>query len=92
MVAAVLQYEYFIKQQHAFNLPPPAFLTANSVVDFLTRTALEYKDLKLGPAAKLLIRGFSNEVGRLSQGVHPQILTGSNTIYFIHLSSKPVDR
>ena len=92
MAAAVLHYESFIKKQHDLNLPPHAFLTANSVVDPLTGTVLEYKDFKLGPAAKLLIRGFSNEVGRLAQGVRPQILTGSNTIHFIHPSAKPVDR
>ena len=57
-----------------------------------SRTILEYKYFKLGPAAKLWIRGFSNEVDRLAQGVRPQILTGSNTIHFIHPSAKPVDR
>ena len=71
MAAAVFQYESLIKQQHALNLPPHAFLTANGVVDPLTGVDLEYKDLKLGPVAKLLIRGFSNETGRLAQGVCP---------------------
>ena len=67
-------------------------MTANSVVDPFTGAVLEYKNLKLGPAAKLWIRGFSNEVDRLVQGGRPQILTGSNTIHFIHPSTKPVDR
>ena len=31
-------------------------------------------------------------MGRLAQGVRPHILTGTNTIHFIHPSDKPTDR
>ena len=47
MTAAIQQYETFIQNQHALNLPPHAFWTANSVLDPDTAAALEYRDLKL---------------------------------------------
>ena len=52
MAAAIQQYETLIQKQHALNLQPHAFWTANSEVDLDTGAALEYRDLKLGSQAK----------------------------------------
>ena len=53
---------------------------------------MEYSQLKLGNEAKAWIKGCSNEIGRLARGVYPQMMTGSNTIHFIHPNQKPPDR
>ena len=86
------EYDNVIRTQNNLNLPCHAFFTANAVLDPITGAALEYPKLKLGDNAKAWIRGCSNEIGRLARGVHPQMMTGSNTIHFIHPSQKPPDR
>ena len=50
---------------------------------------MEYPQLKLG---KEWIKYYSNKSGRLVRSVYPQMMTGSNIIYFIHPSQKPTDR
>ena len=40
----------------------------------------------------MALRTLSNEMGGLTQGVHPHMLTGTNTIHFIHSSKKITDR
>ena len=86
------EYDNLIRTQNDLNLPCHAFFTANAVLDPITGSALEYSKLKLGENAKAWIHGCSNEIGRLARGVHPQIMTGSNTIHFVHPSQKPPDR
>ena len=49
---------------------------------------MECPQLILGDKAKHWIKGCSNEIGRLARGVHLQMMTGSNTIHFIHPSQK----
>ena len=46
----------------------------------------------MGEYSKAWIRGYSNEIGRLARGVHPRMMTGSNTVHFIYLSQKPANR
>ena len=46
----------------------------------------------MGGKAKEWIRGCSKEIGRLTRGVHLRMMTGSNTIHFIHPSQKPANR
>ena len=53
---------------------------------------MEYKDLKSKPQAKEQIRSCSNELGQLAQDGKTRILTGSNTIHFIHPWEKPTPR
>ena len=53
---------------------------------------MEYPQLKLGKEAKAWIKSCSNEIGRLARGVHPQMMTRSNTLHFIHPTQKPTDR
>ena len=74
------------------SLPPEAFFTANSVIDPETGAALEYRHLRVGPNAKEWLQGASNEIGRLAQGLEPNMKTGSNTMHFIHHWEKPADR
>ena len=52
LAKAVSEYVTMIKEQYSLNLPAHAFWTTNSVVDPITGTSLEYKDLKLDPQAK----------------------------------------
>ena len=85
-------YNLPIVKQHSLNLPSHAFFTANAVLDPDTGTALEYPQLNLGKNTKEWIRGCSNEIGRLAREVHPRMMTGSNTIQFIHSSQKPANR
>ena len=92
MAAAIQQYEILIQKHHTFNLPPYAFWTSNSVVDTNTGATLEYRDRKLGSQATQCIAGTSNEIGRLAQRVKPYMLTGSDTIHFIHPSQMSSDR
>jgi hypothetical protein len=66
--------------------------TANSVIDPDTGACLEYRHLKLGPDAKLWIQGAANEIGRLANGVEPNIKTGTQTIHFIPISAVPAGR
>ena len=86
------EYNKLIRTQHDLSLPCHAFFTTNIVLDPIIGAALEYSKLKLGGNSKAWIRGCSNEIGRLARAVHPQIMTGSNTIHFIHPSLKPADR
>jgi hypothetical protein len=64
---------------------------ANAVVQLVTGTQIEYmaliKDPDLQPFWK---RGFSNEVGRIFQGIHS--IPGTNTCFFVELKSIPKDR
>ena len=74
------------------NLPAAAFWTANAVVDPETGLALEYDSLVLGPDGLEWIQAAANEIGRLAQGVKPNMQSGSNTIHFISHDEKPRDR
>ena len=85
---SIQDYNELITKQHNLNLPPQAFFSANSGVDSTTGASLEYPQLKLGDNAKNWIKGCSNEIGRLARGVHLEMMTGSNTIHFIHPSQK----
>jgi hypothetical protein len=64
-------------------MPAHAFWTANVVVDPNTGTAMEYPQLKLGEDSKLWLAAASREIGRLAQGKHPDMPTGSNTMHFL---------
>ena len=67
-------------------------MDGNTIVDPDTGASLEYKDLKLGENSQHWLQGCSNEMGRLAQGVRSHMLTGTNTIHFIHSFDKPTDR
>ena len=74
------------------SLPAHAFWTANSVIDPTTGASLEYAQLKLGADGVEWIHAASLEIGRLAQGIHPHMPTGSDTIHFIKHTDKPFDR
>jgi hypothetical protein len=72
--------------------PAHAYWTANSVVDPSTGISLEYSQLKLGADGAEWIQAATNEIGRLAQGVQPNMPTGTDTIHFIPHTDKPPDR
>jgi hypothetical protein len=63
----------------------------NSVIHPVTGKEVQYKDLMkdaiLGPIFEI---GLSNELGRICQGTHD--IAGTNTAFFIELTSIPKDR
>jgi hypothetical protein len=63
----------------------------NSVIHPVTGKEMQYKDLMkdaiLGPLFEI---GLSNELGRISQGIRD--VAGTNTAFFIDLTSIPKDR
>jgi hypothetical protein len=64
---------------------------ANAVVHPITGKKMEYMALMNDPALQpLWKRDFSNEAGRLFQGIHD--ISGSNTCFFVELKSTPKDR
>ena len=73
-----------INRQLSLNVPAHIFWTTNSVIDSIIGASLKYIDLNLGPQAKKWILSCPNKLGQLAQGIKPRILTGSNTIHFIH--------
>jgi hypothetical protein len=64
---------------------------ANAVVHPFTGKQMEYMALMNDPDLQLLWkRGFSNEAGRLFQGIHD--IPGTNTCFFVELTNIPKDR
>jgi hypothetical protein len=64
---------------------------ANAVVHPVTGKQMEYMALMNDPALQpLWKRGFSNEAGRLFQGIRD--IPGINTCFFVELSNIPKDR
>ena len=86
------EYNYFIRKQYALNLPSHAFFTANDVLELDTCATLQYPQLKLRKTQKEWIDGYSNEIGRLVNGVHPRMMNGSNPIHFILPSQNLANR
>jgi hypothetical protein len=63
----------------------------NAVVHPVTGKQMEYMALMNDPALQpLWKRGFSNEAGRLFQGIHE--IPGTNTCFFVELLNIPKDR
>ena len=50
---------------------------------------LEYRHLIKSPDKIVWERGFSNEIGRLAQGIGERMPHGTNTIKFVHLNQIP---
>jgi hypothetical protein len=64
---------------------------ANAVVHPVTGKQMEYMALMNDPSLQpLWKRGFSNEAGRLFQGIHD--IPGTNTCFFVELTNIPKDR
>ena len=74
------------------SLPAHAFWTANAVIDPNTGASLEYRHLRLGPDGEQWIKAAADEIGRLAQGVLPNMPTGTDTMHFIHHTDKPANR
>jgi hypothetical protein len=75
------------------SLPAQAFWhTANSVIDPITGASLEYKQLKVGKTGAKWLQGAANEIGRLAQGVKPNIPQGTETMHFIRHTDLPKGR
>ena len=81
-----------IRKQHALNFYFACILTANAVLGTNTGDSLDYPQLKLVRNAKEWIGCCSNEIGCLARDVYPRMMTGLNTIHFIHLSQIPANR
>jgi hypothetical protein len=62
---------------------------ANSVADEATGQLLEYRHLVKGPDAKIWKKAFANDLGRLAQGVGTRMISGTNTVFFVHPSKIP---
>ena len=92
MKRSLSEYNKLITSQNKLNIPPQAFFTTNAIVDSHTGPSLEYPQLKLGEKIKKWTKGKSNEIGRLTLDVHPQMMICSNIIYFIHPNQKSSDR
>ena len=65
---------------------------ANKAVNPDTGQLADYKELSQSSDGKHWINSCSNEVGRLAQGRHPSMPTGTDTIRFIKRSEAPADR
>jgi hypothetical protein len=64
---------------------------SNAVVHPITGKQMEYMALMNDPVLQpLWKRGFSNKAGRLFQGIHD--IPGTNTCFFVELTSIPNDR
>ena len=81
-----------IRKQHALNFYFACILTANAVLGTNTGDSLDYPQLKLVRNAKEWIGCCSNEIGCLARDVYPRMMTGLNTIHFIHPSQIPANR
>jgi hypothetical protein len=65
---------------------------ANTIIDPDTGASMEYRHLIKHPKySKLWAHSFSNEIGRLAQGVGGRI-KGTDTINFIEYNQVPIDR
>ena len=65
---------------------------ANAIIDPISGASMEYRHLIKSPKHKVPWNtSFSNELGRLAQGVSDRI-KGTNTIYFIGYTLIPKDR
>jgi hypothetical protein len=63
----------------------------NSVINTVTDKEMQYKDLMKDPELRLLFEiGFSNELGRICQGIRD--IDGTNIAFFVDLSIIPKDR
>jgi hypothetical protein len=76
----------------AARYPGHSFDIANAVVDPNSGATLEYSKLKNSEQGPEWIQAAANEMGRLSQGVKPNMPTGTNTMHFIPHTAKPHDR
>jgi len=76
----------------AFHVCAIAPAEANAVTDVTTGRQLEYRHLVKGPTKEAWVQSFANELGRLAQGVLPNMPSGSNTIRFVAKSAVPRDR
>ena len=56
---------------------------ANVVIDPTTGASLEYRHLVKKPTKAIWVNSFSNEIGRLAQGVGTRMPSVTNTIFFI---------
>lgn len=66
--------------------------TCNSIIEQHTGRVLEYKDLMKDKSSKeIWQKSFSNELGRLAQGIG-KIISGTNTIIFVEYKDIPKDR
>jgi hypothetical protein len=72
----------------------PDVWTANAVVDPVTGAIEEYAALKAKPGAEgeEWVQSMANELGRLSQGVLPHMLTGSDTLRFVPITALPPNK
>ena len=70
----------------------PSLHQANGVTDPLTGQVQEYRHLIQGPEKTTWVNSFSNELGRLFQGVGKRMPTGSETCFFIPKSGVPQGR
>ena len=61
----------------------------NSIIDTETGQALEYHYPRRVPNKSIWIRAYSNDLGRIAQGVGTRMPTGTNTIYFVALLAVP---
>lgn len=66
--------------------------TMNTVTCEITGKSLKYRHLAQSKHAKLWQRSFSNELGRLANGIPPFIKTGTNTIEFITVAQIPANK
>jgi hypothetical protein len=76
----------------AARYPGHSFDSANAVVDPNSGATLEYSKLKNSEQGPEWIQAAANEMGRLSQGVKPNMPTGTDTMHFIPHTAKPHDR
>ena len=74
------------------SLPPHAFWTANAVIDPITGASLEYRHLRVGPDGEQWMKAAADEIGRLAQGVLPNMPKGTNTMHFIKHTDMPKGR
>ena len=65
---------------------------ANVVIDPTTGASLEYRHLVKGTTKAIWENSFSNEIGRLAQGVETRMPSGTNTIFFITKDKVPAGR
>ena len=65
---------------------------ANTMIDTNTGHSLEYSHLMCGPYKDIWKTSLANYLGRLTQGVGTRMPTGTNTVFFIPLSTVPARR
>ena len=78
------------------NAPQTSWHRANTAtgvpLDPITGKALRYPALKIGPEGEEWLTSMANEIGRLAQGVLPNVPEGTNTIFFISRTDLPPGR